>query len=107
MLNTIFKPWFNSVNSVARFMATTYTNNTGRNMIVIIFFTSSVTLAGGYAHLDGYVNGVSQGSMGLDNAAIMGMYCQMVLFVPPGGTYRFDQDVANGTITLGNRFEVY
>ncbi len=96
-----------------RALNTTYTNVSTSILSVHLTMRCAVTLAGGNAYAQAKMDtaapptviatglvGIQAGLLGEDNSF------QMVFWVNPGGTYRVDSSATNGTVTLGNWFEL-
>lgn len=107
-------PYRVALNATAsRALNTTYTNVSTSILMVHLTVRCAVTLAGGNAYVQALMDtaspptviatglvGIQAGLLGEDNTF------QMVFFVNPGGTYRVNSSATNGTVTLGNWFEL-
>lgn len=110
MIKGAINNFIQSVNDVtaSRALTTTYTNNSGRTLYVIVTMQHSITVANGSAFVTGVVVGISAVISGiLQGAAGHQTYQECVFFVPPGATYRVNTQVVNGTNTMTSWIEAY
>jgi len=83
--------------SQSRALATTYTNSTGRPIVVLATFQ---TVAVNNSYVTFYLNGTAISYIGVGSAATPSIYMPFTLIVPNGATYRAEKTVGNPTILV-------
>lgn len=99
--------------TASRGLNTTYSNATGRAILVMATVRCVVTLAAGSATVQGKADGLAtpttvvSGLVGIQSGLLNEDNTHQAAFVALAGqNYRLDSVVANGTATLGSWFEI-